>query len=298
MLNELYGLARTLDSCKISVDEWHREYQSLPKVTRESPCIRIWLGNDASVTGLESISADLAGVLRKYGNKQGTFPAFNINPLYRITDMEFIAELDRLKHGKASIDVEKVKSWCIENNWTKGLLGKVMRCLTMCPKKLLEKLDKSLQLENIAIFKLIELCKTMTPNGFRVALEDYIFRELKAGENIELCLSLLFHPGNSKKDRNKDTGTNHSVILDVQDWNRYAYPVANEHTTAWINKQLLLLSGGKIKTPTNGICVDAFGMQFENPEEPMPVVKMESFPVTLRSMFNGQPCQYRYGRIA
>ena len=42
---------------------------------------------------------------------------------------------------------------------------------------------------------------------------------------------------------------------------------------------------------------DAFGMPFVNPGEPMPSVKLDGFDVTLRSMFEGQPCQYRYGKI-
>ena len=113
MINELYGLARTLDSKGILSNEWHREYKTLPKVTEKSPCIRIWLDYDGSICGLEELTTEHASVLRKYGNNQSSFPAFNINALYRLTDLETIDELERIEKGQVELDIEKIKSWCI-----------------------------------------------------------------------------------------------------------------------------------------------------------------------------------------
>ena len=43
---------------------------------------------------------------------------------------------------------------------------------------------------------------------------------------------------------------------------------------------------------------DAFGEMFVPLEKPMPTVKLAAgFEVSLRTMFRGQPCQSRYGRI-
>ena len=35
MINELHNLATTLESMKIPLFEWHREYKEIPKVTFE-----------------------------------------------------------------------------------------------------------------------------------------------------------------------------------------------------------------------------------------------------------------------
>lgn len=103
MINELHNLAKTLDSKGISSNEWHREYKPIPKVTPQSPCIRIWLGDDGSVCGMESLTSEHAGTLRKYGNNQNSFPAFNISSLYRLTDAESIAELEKLENGQGNL---------------------------------------------------------------------------------------------------------------------------------------------------------------------------------------------------
>ena len=117
MINELHNLAKVLESKGISSNEWHREYKTLPKVTAKSPCIRIWLDSEGSISGLEELTPEHASVLRKYGNNQNSFPAFNISPLYRLTDLECIDELERIKRGQVEPNIETIKSWCKEDNW-------------------------------------------------------------------------------------------------------------------------------------------------------------------------------------
>lgn len=60
---------------------------------------------------------------------------------------------------------------------------------------------------------------------------------------------------------------------------------------------MLLKNMAMVEIPAESSAFDAFGSPFVNPNEPMPSVKLSGFEVTLRSMFNGQPCQYRYNRI-
>ena len=61
--------------------------------------------------------------------------------------------------------------------------------------------------------------------------------------------------------------------------------------------RMLLKNMAMVEIPAESSAFDAFGSPFVNPNEPMPSVKLSGFEVTLRSMFNGQPCQYRYNRI-
>jgi hypothetical protein len=85
MLNELHSLFETLDGKGIPLDTWHREYKELPKATAKAPCFRVWISGSGSITEIATLDPELVNVLRKYGNKLATFPAFNIKPLYRIT---------------------------------------------------------------------------------------------------------------------------------------------------------------------------------------------------------------------
>lgn len=300
MLNELYSLSTALKNKGINTKEWHREYKLLPKVTAKAPCIRIWLAKDGSIRGIESISAEFAQLLRKYGNNQGTFPAFNIAPLYRITDKEQLSELERIEKGAIPSDFDKIKSWCVNDNWKDSIVKKIDRSLHNIPQALSDLIGNQEQPERTLISELIRLASgfTIEPDrSFKSALEKCVFAKLQKQEDIGMLLAMLFHKGNPQKDHNDDIGVSISVILDLFDWQHYGYPVTSQHTTEWINDMLLKSSLPSTSKQSEGAGSDAFGIPFVNPNEPMPSVKLNGFDVILRSMFNGQPCQYRYKQI-
>lgn len=300
MLNELYSLATALKSKGISTKEWHREYKLLPKVTAKAPCIRIWLAQDSSICGLESISVELAQSLRKYGNNQGTFPAFNIAPLYRITDEKQLSELEQIEKGTIPPDFDKLKSWCVNDNWKESTVKKVDRSLHTISQNLSDLLGNQEQPEGMLISQLIRLASGFTnesDKSFKTALENCVFAKLQKQEDINMMLAMLFHKGDPEKNHNDDMGASISVVLDLADWQQYGYPVTSQHTTEWINDRLLKASLLSSVKQSESVERDAFGNSFINPNEPMPSVKLSGFEVTLRSMFNGQPCQYRYEQI-
>ncbi len=300
MLNELYSLSTALKNKGISTKEWHREYKPLPKVTAKAPCIRMWLAKDGSICGIESISAELTQLLRKYGNNQGTFPAFNIVPLYRITDKEKLFELEQIEKGTIPPDFDKIKSWCVNDNWKESIVKKVERSLHNIPQTLSDLIGNQEQPEQTLVLELVRLASGFTNDpdkSFKSALEKCLFAKLQKREEISMVIAMLFHKGNSQKNHNDDTGVSISVVLDLFDWQQYGYPMASEHFTEWINDILLKSSLLSKATQPEGVGSDALGIPFINPNEPMPSVKLNGFDVTLRSMFSGQPCQYRYEQI-
>lgn len=300
MLNELYSLSSVLESKNISTKEWHREYKLLPKVTPKAPCFRIWLSKDGSICDIESISAELAIFLRKFGSNQRSFPAFNIAPLYRITDEKQISDLEQIEKGTLVVDPSVIRSWCTNDNWDEDLVKKVDRCLHNASHDLLELIGYSEQKENALIRELMRLANSFSDESdksFRTILEKFIFAQLQKQENIKLLLYMLFHKGDAKKAAKDDTGPSLSIILDLFDWKQYGCPVASEHITEWINANLLLSKKASSVALSEISEKDAFGLPFVNPDEPMPNVKLSGFEVILRAMFNGQPCQYRYKRI-
>ncbi|HWQ43823.1 MAG TPA: hypothetical protein VN456_17580 [Desulfosporosinus sp.] len=300
MLNELYSLSTALKDKGISTKEWHREYKPLPKVTAKAPCIRIWLAKDGSIRGLESISTEFAQLLRKYGNNQGTFPAFNIAPLYRITDEKQLSELEQIEKGTIPPDFDKIKSWCVNDNWKERIVKKIDRSLHNIPQTLSDLIGNQEQPERTLVSELIHLAsgfKNEPDKSFKSALEKCVFAKLQKQEDIGILLAMLFHKGDLQKNHNEDTGASISVVLDLFDWQQYGYPATSQHTTEWINDRLLKSSLLNTSKQSESVESDAFGIPFSNPDEPMPSVKLHGFDVTLRSMFNGQPCQYRYEQI-
>lgn len=300
MLNELYSLATVLDSKVISMKEWSGKYKQLPKVTAKAPCIRIWLASDGSIREMESIDTELAQTLRKFGNNQGTFPAFNIVPLFRIFDEKQLLELEQIEKQAQTPNLDEMMSWCINDNWKDSVVNKVYRSMQNIPKTLLETIDIQEQPEGLLVSELIHLANEYSDGpdkSFNAALKACIFAKLQKKEDISLMLAMLFHKGNPQKEDKDDVGTSLSVFLDVFEWQQYGYPVASQHITEWINEALLKASLLSTAKQPNASESDAFGIPFVNPGKTMDSVKLSGFEVTLRSMFNGQPCQYRYQRI-
>ena len=295
MINELYGLSKALNDKNIEAYEWYREYKPLPKVTLKSPCIRIWLDDNGYVCDFEKLTSEQASVIRKYGSNQNSFPAFNISALYRITDPEIINRIESVEKGNISPDMNEIQTWMTENNWIKGAVGQVQKSLTDCPAKLMNYVESSASGSIIEKLALLYRGNDNAWSIFRDSLIKCIFEKLQNGVDSSLCMALLFHKGSSEKEHSNDTGNKLSIVLDIQNWREYGYPIACEHTTRQLNDMLL----ESLSSVQNDTCedTDAFNSPFVNPGEPMPTVKLSGFEVTLRSMFNGQPCQYRYSKI-
>ena len=124
MINELYLLTQAIEQQGVTLESWHPHYREMPVVKKDSPCVRIVLSGDY-VSQVESIEPELCRHLRKYGNNQATWPGVNLASLYRITDEEQKKELkDLLKNADEEIDLERIRSWCVESNWGTKLIKK------------------------------------------------------------------------------------------------------------------------------------------------------------------------------
>jgi hypothetical protein len=271
MLNELYALSETLEAFDIQPVSWHDSYKKLPNASVKAPCYRLWISEAGSITGIEPLENDLVNVLRKFGNNQGTFPAFNIKSLYRIT-------------------YEGSKR---EDNWLKSM-KRIDRILESVSEEFLKAImDANGNAEPIMV-KLIEAVHTLIHFGFRDTLEDYLM--INANKGNSDFLNILEFTGADSKQPNTDMGENISVIFDLVTWRDYGFPVASEEMTIRINNAL---NHHYVENDlyTNLNVLDAFGDMFDPSvdSEPMPEVKVSGFTVKLRSMFNGQPCQKRYG---
>lgn len=296
MINELYQLSVALEQAGVRGEYWHRKYNPLPSVKESAPCIHIVL-NHGEIARFESVDRDMAAQLRKYGSKQGTFPAMNLAPLYRVTDADIKNALFDLWKGKIDkLDVERIKGWCSEFNWGRKFKNKYLISAVQVPRELQELFQES----GVAAPHMAKLIQEFTffqdPVNLHKALEESIFSMLKQKRNVVLALRLLFHAGDKGKNPEDDAGTL-SVIFGSSELENEDISTASAWFTREFNQALL-------QAEANGLAraeateTDAFGIPFQPLEEPMPNVKLAGgFDVTLRTMFKGQPCQHRYGRI-
>lgn len=273
MINELQPLSKTLDKMNIETAAWHREYKELPKVTAKSPCYRIWITDSGAIEGIRQLEPETAAKLRKYGNNQASFPAFNIKPLYRVTD-----------EGRKR-----------EDNWIKSM-SRIDKTLEVISNKFLDAIGGAQGCMSAAAVKLVPAAQALTKREFRTTLENFIKESIAQGDNS--LIGILEYAGKDGKNPESDPGPNISVILDLAGLSDDEYPIASEKTTELINASLLRNDNMPDANSQHPVVRDAFGNPLSaETSEPMPEVKLSGFSVTLRAMFNGQPCQERYDRF-
>lgn len=300
MLNELYRLSEALQNAGIIPCDWHKDFKQIPKATDKKPCYKISLGTNAEVSDIVPLSSDLAEIIRKWETSNGnSFPAFNIQPLYRITDPERKKLLEKWRKAKSPIDFEQLKTWTLETgsqNWDNKIAVKLDWCLCKNPTELSSKLGNIPELYE-AMQNLLIACKAFLVDSkfsvelFRKALEDRLYQKLKDNQQVAQILPFLFYETNSDKSPDKDRGAL-SVCVDSVNWTEY--PVVHKKTMAWIN-DCLMKQTATVQVETG---IDAFAQNSAGGEGKLPEVKLPILgAVKLRAMNKESPCQYRYRTI-
>ncbi len=301
MINELHQLSVAMREEKIDTDTWYREYKTIPKISSKAPCVRIVL-SDGKVERLESVSPQVGSHIRKYGNNQGTFPAMNLAPLYRIQDEETSKALTNLmtNNGQGLDDLSVVKSWCLINNWSKKFSRKYRISLEKIPTELSKLLHDEAAFEPIE--RLIQAVKPFSNmEVLHRALEEKVFEMLAKKTDVVLALQILFYIGKGDKMPEEDSGSL-SVIFDEDLLEDEGLSSIGIRFTKGFNNALLEAGSQKQDAvnkqgASDGNLQDAFGLPFKPLKEPMPEVQLEGgLRVKLRTMFHEWGCQYRYNR--
>ena len=140
MLNELYHLSEVLGGEGISLPVWHKDFKPLPNASGKKPCYRIMIGANGSISDIVPMQGDLVSCLRKWEPSNGhSFPGFNIQPLYRIADVDRKKALKKWRKDNKSVDREVVKEWCADveaMNWDEKFNTKMIKCLQTIPREL------------------------------------------------------------------------------------------------------------------------------------------------------------------
>ncbi len=300
MLNELYHLSEVLERERITLSDWHKYLKPLPNASEKKPCFRISIDQDGSITDIEAMEKENTSCLRKWEKSNGnSFPGFNIQPLYRISNEDNKKIIKRWREGKASIDLDLIKEWFSDEktkNWDSNVFKRMNKCLREIPNELQE-LCANIPPQFISLKKLCERVLAWgdgCQDQLFQALDNYIWKFLEKNGYCQSLFSLLVHEGLSNKRPEDDRGSI-SVFLDVPDWDEY--PVAHEKTIEYINSCLLNAASASTLETGKGQ-KDAFGRASNSHKDKLPGVKLPVIgEVKLRAMSSEIPCQNRYGTI-
>lgn len=294
MINELYTLSKALAGANIETYQWHQNYKPIPNIRANAPCICITLSN-GKVLKIAMLDPQYGTILRKYGSNQGSFPCMNLASLYRITDDTIKKSIAGIMSCPEVLDaamLQKVKSWCTENNWGKKFRGKYKISMDNTVAQLCKIASEYAPLQTL----ITEAEEYKNPDVFRAELENVVWRMLERCENVQAALKLLFYLGKSTEDAENDFGRL-SVALESTSLIKSGIPAISERFVIGMN-QCLLNAEALQRQSGQTDTLDAFGIPFMTDKMPMPSVKLAGgFDVIIRTMFKEQRCQTRYGRI-
>lgn len=296
MINELYALSKAMERARTVTQDWHKEYLELPNISTKKPCVQILI-EDGHVVALRSIPPEIGKQLRRYGNNQGMYPGMNLAPLFRITDETFKKKISKLTPEQ--INLQEVRSWCSNNNWPKKLQTKYNQSMQSKPDEILSLLGGQCFPPLEAL--IAETRRFLDPAKLHKELTKHVFEMLSRREDTQLALSVLFYLGSPTKESKDDFGSL-SVIFDTPSLCSSGISVVSSRFTSELNYALLKAEDLKNCDLTSLDCKDAFLSPYSPPADDenakMPSVKLAGgFETKLRTMFSGQPCQYRYSKI-
>ena len=295
MINEINQLAFALQDASITLSPWHHRYSPISNIKVNAPCIQIIL-DGAHISKLASVPPEKGSNIRRYGDNQGSFPAMNLTPLYRVTDVkakEMISDL--ISHPERPFDLTVLKSWCISDNWSAKFLKKYRLNFSARPQELVALLG-----EKNAFSPAAELIQAMeafqSPAELRHALEQKAFEMLENRNGVVPALQILFYLPTQKEEEKEETGKI-SVVIDTEDLIDMGWSTVGPRFAKGLN-QALMQADAEAQPERMQEMSDAFGRSYIPLDDTMPKVKLDAgFDVTLRTMFHGQPCQFRYGAI-
>ncbi len=214
----------------------------------------------------------------------------NLAPLYKITEESIKKEIASiLRHPERldNKDVSKIQYWCLENNWNENFIKKYMTSM----QKTTEEMFELVSAYNPLSILIEESNMFLDPFMLHEKLKILVFDMLSRCENIALALKVLFHQANKKSDYGSL-----SIALESTKLIDMGIPAVSNRFVTGLNAALLKNEIDNVKYKDDG-SLDAFGYSYKPLKQNMPTVKLRGFSICLRTMFEGQPCQSRYGQF-
>ena len=302
MLNELYDLAQCLESARVLLDSWHPRFVPCP--TTKTTYLAL-LNAEGHIDTIERLAdRERIAAMRTWKSSENgvSFPGFNIPALYRPRSEESLATARELRQSLASKfppdedDLLRSLGLLIQASgsvWT-GAKGAQLNKSLGAHTKDLGTLLGTPPSDYSAIAELIARTNRLSADALHHELTEIlrlsILRSPRAAHDwFDI---LFFHSGQRPKDV--------SLILEVADRSRFAFPANHSSVQRWMNETLQARAtpssqdDGASRTPES----DTFGNPATNALDKFPAARLPRLGnVILRSMAKDSRCQRRYGRI-
>ena len=299
MIDELVKAAKAIDGAGIKVQDWHPKLKTLPKGTKDKPCLRIWLTLEGLIDDIEPLTAEQTGCLLKYEPDAGkSFPGFNVLPLYRIVKSE-----ENLKTaGKELVKALAKEDFSWEAHISDGedFWDRTRKVLEQLKNRVLPELKgicaAQLQ-EGETLAKLFNAFGRMDIEQFKADYEKKAKAKVRDGS---LPWSVVCYFVDAKKKNKEDADSNvpipkFSVFVDVRDYTDY--PVAHEYTISRLNSFLWRTETTMphdVQSGKDGL-TDAYGLDVKSIDDKFAQVALPVLGgVILRSQIKDKPTQARY----
>jgi len=302
MIEELVKVAAAMEKAGIVPVDWHPKLKVLPKVSKKTPCVRIWLTADGHIKDMESLTEKQAVFLRKYEPDLGkSLPGFNVRPLYRIVKSD--DEMKNASRGKVgeklklewikdflSLNFEKQKE---DDFWPKTRVG-LERSFSVVREDL-EKLCSDRLDNGETLQKFFNVVKQIDVIQFQTEYIDVVRRKIANGD---LPFSLMYYFVTKTKKHKEDSNSRtqvqkFSVVLDIVDY--LDYPVTHKNTIQRLNALLMDNNKEKDSSDSNVMNQDAYGLDGRQSEEKFPSITLPFLGgVILRSQASTISAQKRY----
>lgn len=303
MINELVKAASSMKDAGITPENWHPKLKALPKASKKSPCLRVWLTDGGHVKDIELLRQEQVVQLRKYEPDLGkSLPGFNVRPLYRIVKSD-----DEIRNSSRGQEGEKLK---IE--WTKEFLyrhpddqskddfwNKTRKTLCQCFGRVCEDL-KSIYKDELTndetLVRLLDAVSKIDVDQFQKEYSDAVRYKVKSGELplLSLCYFVTVVKKREEDENSRTPVPTFSVFLDIK--NYAEYPVADRKTMVRLNALLINRDNAEgVFDADDNSETDAYGLDTHQKEKKFPGVTLPFLGgVILRSQAKTIPAQKRY----
>ena len=297
MIDELAKVANAMQSAGITAKDWHPKLKTLPKVSKKSPCVRIWLTGNGHIKDVELMTKEQVDHLRKFEPDNGkSLPGFNVRPLYRLVKSEEDSK-KIVKEVEASLK-KGTFDWSPltrqeDDFWGKTRIG-LARCFGAVREDLQNICDGKLT-DGETLQKLLNAIRQIDVTQFQSEYGAAVRRKI---ENGELPLSLMFYFVTEEKKIKEDNDSRvpipkFSAFLDVEDYTDY--PVAHKKTIARLNTLLINNDEYADISEPNAGKRDVYGLDVQQTGEKFPGVTLPFLGgVILRSQVATVRAQWRY----
>lgn len=297
MIDELVKVANAMQNAAVVATDWHPKLKPLPKASKKSPCLRIWLTGTGHVKDVELMSEEQVSHLRKFEPDNGkSLPGFNLRPLYRLVRSENDSKRT-IREMEAAI-IKGALDWtpltCKENDFWEKTRDGLDRCFGTVREELQNACDGKFT-EGETLQKFINAVRQIRVQEFQAEYCAAVRRKIESGH---LPLSLLCYFVTDEKKQKEDNDSRvpvpkFSVFLDVEDYTDY--PVSHIKTIARLNFLLI----------NNDSCVytikeaeeekDVYGLDAQKTGKKFPCVTLPVLGgVILRSQVATVRAQSRY----